>query len=49
MKKLLILVIAFIMCLTLVGCDEEEVDTTIDKSTQESEEVGDESYFYEDF
>lgn len=50
MKKLLILTLAFIMCLTLVGCGEtEETDTTIDKTTQESEDVGDTSVYDYDY
>ena len=50
MKKLLILTLAFIMCLTLVGCsNNEETDNTIDKTTQESEEVGDTSPYDYDY
>ena len=42
MKKLLIFVLAIMMCFTLVGCTEkEETDNTIDKTTERSEPVGD--------
>jgi uncharacterized lipoprotein YehR (DUF1307 family) len=41
MKKILILVLALVMCLTLVGCgDTEEVDNNIEKTTERSEPVG---------
>ena len=41
MKKILILVLALVMCLTLVGCgNTEETDNTIDKTTERSEPVG---------
>lgn len=43
MKKLLIFLLAIVMCLTLVGCgNTEETDNTIDKTTERSEAVGDE-------
>ena len=42
MKKLLIFVLAIVMCFTIVGCTEkEEEDNTIDRPTERSEPVGD--------
>ena len=41
MKKLLIGLLAIVLCFTLVGCgNQEETDNTIDKTTEKSEPVG---------
>ena len=43
MKKLLIFLLAIVLCLTLVGCgNTEETDNNIDRTTERSEAVGDE-------
>ena len=44
MKKLLIGLLAVTLCFTLVGCSkEDETDTTIDRTTERSEPVGEQS------
>ena len=41
MKKILIGLLAIVLCFTLVGCgNQEETDNTIDKTTEKSEPVG---------
>lgn len=41
-NKIIIVILAIVLCLTLVGCGEkEETDNTIDKTTERSEPVGD--------
>lgn len=46
MKKIVITTLAIFLSITLVGCgNKEEVDNTVEKTTERSEPVGDVSWF----